>query len=107
MVVYAQQRAILGGTTTFSTIPLNVLDGTSEVTWMVRLDGNGTATYDVEFTLDDVLDADVSAVFDQSVSGQTTSNNGNITVPIRGIRLNITAVSASSNATFRVLQSGT
>ena len=38
--------------------------------------------------------------------GSPTSNVGNITVPIRGIRLNITAVSASSNATFRVLQSG-
>ena len=106
MPTEAFQRVVLATTTALPAIPLNIHDGTSQVTWIVQLDGSGSIAYDIEFTLDNILDPAVSAVFVDSVSAQTVSNVGNITVPIRGIRMNITTVSASSNATFRVLQSG-
>ena len=107
MPVVAQQRHILAATTAFPAVPLNIHDGNAKTTWAVSLDGSGSAAYAVQFTLDPVMEGDVSAVWFDSVSGQTSSNQGNITVPITGVRLNMTTVSASSNATFRVVQSGT
>jgi hypothetical protein len=106
MPVFHQSRHVISAVTAFTPVPLNVHDGTSQITWSLERGGNGTSTYDIEFTLDDLQDADVSALWLDSVSGQTASNVGNITVPIRGVRLNITAASGSSHATFRLLQSG-
>ena len=106
MPIEAFQRVVLAATTALPAIPLNIHDGTAQVTWVVQLDGSGSIAYDIEFTLDNILDPAVSAVFVDSVSAQTTNNVGTITTPIRAIRMNITTVSASSNATFRVTQSG-
>lgn len=106
MPVVSQQRHILAATTAFPAVPLNIHDGNAQTNWAVSLDGSGSAAYSVQFTLDEVMKGDVSAVWFDSVSGQTATNHGSITVPITGIRLNMTTVSASSNATFRVVQSG-
>jgi len=106
MPISSNVQHILGATTAFAGVPMNIHDGTSQISWIVNLTGDGTATYSVQFTLDNIMDSTVSALWVDSVTAQTTDNVGNITVPVRGIRLNITAVSASSNATFRVLQSG-
>jgi hypothetical protein len=107
MPVFSKVRHTIAAATAFSGIPVNVHDGTSQITWAVTLTGNGANSYDVEFTLDDLNDPEVSANWYDSVSAQTASNVGNITVPVRGIRLNCVTVSGSSDATFRVLQSGT
>ena len=106
MPVRAQQRVILASTTALPVVPLDIHDANSQVSWAVSLDGNGSVAYKIQFTLDNVLNSAVSAVFYDSVSAQTTTNVGNITVPVAGIRCNFTTVSASSNAPFRVLQSG-
>ena len=106
MPVLKQQTAVLAATTAFPAIPLDYHDANSKVTWAMDLSGSGSVAYDIEFTLDKITQTGVSAVWYHSVSAQTADNVGNITVPVSGIRANFTTVSASSNATFRVLQSG-
>lgn len=106
MPVRAQQRHVISAATAMTPIPLNIHDGNAQTSWAMSNDGSGSVSYKIQFTLDDVLDADVSAVWFDSVSAQTGTNVGVIATPITGIRANYVTVSASSNATFRVIQSG-
>lgn len=54
---------------------------------------SGTATYSVEYTYDDIFDTTVTPVaFSLStITAQTTSKDGAINLPVRAIRLNVTA----------------
>lgn len=106
MPTRARQEVTLAAATAFTPIPLDYHDGNSQVSWALSHGGSGSVAYDVEFTLDNVLDAAVSAVWFDSVSAQTGTNVGTITTPVAAIRVNFVTVSASSHATFRVLQSG-
>jgi len=90
----------------FAFIPLNIHQPDFKVTWAVVKTGSGDATYAVQGTLDNIQDSSVSANVFDIVSGQTASNDGSITTPMQAVRLRITAVSASSDVSFRVLQSG-
>ena len=63
---------------------------------------NGTVTYDIEHTFDDVFDPAVTpTAFKHSVlTAQTTNKDGNYIVPIRAIRINNTAGTGSTTVTL-------
>lgn len=63
---------------------------------------NGTVTYDVEHTFDDVFDVTVTpTVFKHaSLVSQTANGNSNYAFPIRAVRLNITAGTGSAALTW-------
>lgn len=88
-------------------IPLDIYDANAQVTWVLSMSNQNGATGDVEVTVDNLLDASVSAKWVDSVSAISTDRVGNITMPISGIRYISTAVSGGgTNVSFRVLQSG-
>jgi hypothetical protein len=66
----------------------------------------GSATYTVEYTLDDITAAGFTAVAARwtaatgSLSGATTSVNGLIDVPCRGVRLRISSGAGTVVATI-------
>lgn len=67
---------------------------------------SGTATYTVEYTLDDILDPAFSAASatwvgaTSDLTGASASKNGLLTVPCRGIRLTIASGDGSVVATI-------
>jgi len=65
---------------------------------------NGTITYDIEHTFDDVLAAGVTptAFKHVSLTAQTTNKDGNYAFPIRAIRINNTA--GTGTTTLTILQ---
>lgn len=65
---------------------------------------SGTVTYTVEHTFDNVLDPTVTptAFTNETLTNQTTSQDGNYAFPIRAIRVNVTA--GTGSATITVLQ---
>ena len=65
---------------------------------------NGTITYDVEHTFDDVFDSKVTPVAFKhaTLTSQTTNKDGNYAFPIRAVRLNNTA--GTGNTTITILQ---
>jgi hypothetical protein len=71
---------------------------------------SGTATYTVEYTLDDITDSSFvasSATWTGAaadLTGASTSKNGLLTVPCRGIRLTI--ASGSGTVTVTLCQAG-
>ena len=60
----------------------------------------GPATYSVEHTFDDVFNATVvpTAFQNAGLTAQTTSKDGNYVIPIRAVRLNVSALTAGSVA---------
>ena len=65
---------------------------------------SGTATFTVEYTMDDVWDSTVTpTAFASAISGSTANTTNNIAFPVRAVRLNITA-GTTPNVTFTVLQ---
>ena len=65
---------------------------------------NGTITYDIEHTFDDVFDPDVTptAFKHSTLVAQTANKDGNYAFPIRAIRLNNTA--GTGDTTLTILQ---
>lgn len=63
---------------------------------------NGTITYNVEHTFDEVFDPSVTPVaFIHSVlTAQTTNKDGNYAFPVRAIRINNTAGTGSTTLTI-------
>lgn len=63
---------------------------------------NGTVTYTVEHTFDDIFDSGVTptAFPNATVAGATANANGNYAFPIRAVRLNITAGTGSVTLTW-------
>jgi nicotinamidase-related amidase len=83
----------------FSQSPFNLSVG-------VILLAGATATYGVEFTMDDVNDATITPVWlpDANLpAGQAASGVTNYMFPVRGIRVNIAAVTGAG-LRFVVLQ---
>ena len=80
-------------------------DGSQEVQWQFTKSGNGTFTATVEYTLDNVLDAGVSAAWIVERTPAAASA-ATMTHPASGIRLNISAASGNNQIGFRVLQTG-
>lgn len=70
----------------------------------------GTLTFDVEHTFDDVYAAGFNPATatwykNTTLTGRTTSTDGNYAFPVMAVRLNITAFTSGS-ATITVLQAG-
>ena len=87
-------------------VALNVHQiGAQEVQWSFGKSGNGTFTATVQYTLDNVLDADVSALWITEATPAATSA-AVMAHPAAGIRLNISAASGNNQIGFRVLQTG-
>ena len=79
--------------------------GSQEVQWQFTKSGNGTFTGTVEYTLDKVLDTDVSAAWIVEATPAAASA-ATMAHPAAAIRLNITAASGNNQVGFRVLQTG-
>lgn len=65
---------------------------------------DGTATYSIEHTFDDVDSGTPTAFTHSQVAGQTSSKDGNYAFPVRAIRLNVTA--GAGTVTFTMIQAG-
>ena len=67
----------------------------------------GTITYNVQYTLDDVFDSTVTptALPLSDMTSLTATDTGNLILPVKAVRLNVSAVSGGS-ATLTVLQAG-
>lgn len=65
---------------------------------------NGTITYDIEHTFDDIWDTTITPVaFKHStLVGQTANKDGNYAFPIRAVRINNTA--GTGDVTLTILQ---
>ena len=64
---------------------------------------NGTITYTIEHTFDDIYTTASPTAFPHSVlAGQTTNKDGNYAFPIQAIRINNTA--GTGSATLTILQ---
>jgi hypothetical protein len=89
------------------TTALNIHNaGSNEVQWQFTKSGAGTFTAAVEYTLDDLFDADVSAAWVNEAT-PTAASAATMSHPATGIRLSITAASGNNQIGFRVLQPGT
>lgn len=87
-------------------VPLNVHSDDPQVQWSYNRSGNGSITAAVQYTLDNVLDPDVSALAIQVTALSTAVHAAHLGHPATAIRLNITAASGANTVTFRVLQTG-
>lgn len=63
---------------------------------------NGTVTYDIEHTFDDIFDTAVTpTAFKHSVlTAQTTNKDGNYAFPVRAVRINNTAGTGTTTLTM-------
>ncbi len=86
-------------------IPLDTFKNPFLVTISVAV--TGTITYNVQYTLDNVLDSSVSAtaIAYDDLTSKTASDTGNFMFPVKAVRLNVSSVSGGS-ATMTVLQAG-
>lgn len=65
---------------------------------------NGTITYDIEHTFDDVFDSSVTPVAfkHSSLTAKTANADGNYAFPVRAVRINNTA--GTGTTTLTILQ---
>ena len=90
----------LTGTGTSAWIPLDYKQSPFNVGFGIVVDG--TITYDIEHTFDDVFDTTVTptAFKHATLTAQTTNKDGSYIVPIRAIRINNTAGTGSTTVTL-------
>lgn len=88
------------GTGTSAWIPLDYKQSPFNVGFGIVV--NGTITYDIEHTFDDVFDTTVTptAFKHATLTAQTTNKDGSYIVPIRAIRINNTAGTGSTTVTL-------
>ncbi len=86
-------------------IPLDYKQNPFNIGLGCVVSAGGSLTYKVQHTFDDVFDTSVTpTAFDHSsVTGETTSTDGNYAFPVRAIRLTVTAYT-SGDVTMTVLQ---
>lgn len=90
------------GTGTTSWIPLDYKQAPFNVGFGAVV--NGTVTYTVEHTFDDIFDSSITptAFSHGTVVGQSANANSNYAFPIRAVRLNVTA--GTGDVTLTLLQ---
>lgn len=88
------------GTGTSAWIPLDYKQSPFNVGFGVVV--NGTVTYDIEHTFDDVFDPSVTPVAFKhaTVVAQTANKDGNYIVPVRAVRVNNTAGTGTTTVTL-------
>lgn len=93
-----------------SIIPLSTYGDPGGITWRaIRTAGSGDLTYSIQGTISDLVTySSAAANWFDLVSGATTNRDGSYVAPLTGIRLLVTAASASAGSTvvMRVLQGG-
>ena len=105
-VRHVQTMTLASANTVAAWVPLDIYQKDFEVAYAVNATGNGGVRYAVQFTLDNVLEAGVSAVARDLVSAQTAAGiDGTVQSPITAIRVQVSA-SSSVVFSFRVLQGG-
>lgn len=92
----------LTGTGTTAWIPLDYKQNPFNVS--VAAVVNGTITYDIEHTFDDVFNTAITPVAFKHASlvAQTTNKDGNYAFPVRAVRINNTA--GTGDTTLTILQ---
>lgn len=103
-------RVTVGSQTSSAVIPLDVNQDPFNVSIGVALSAGATLTYSVQHTFDDVFDknfnpANATWFTNSGLSAKTTSSDGNYTLPVTAIRLNVSAFT-SGTATMTVIQAG-
>ncbi len=103
-------RVAVGSATTSPVIPLDQYISPFNVSVGVTLSAGASLTYKVQYTYDDVFastfNPSTATWFDHStLVGKTASADGNFTLPVSAIRLNVTPYT-SGTATMNVLQAG-
>lgn len=90
------------GTGTTAWIPLDYKQSPFNVS--VAAVVNGTVTYDIEHTFDEIFDTKVTptAFKHASITAQTANKDGNYAFPVRAIRVNNTA--GTGTTTLTILQ---
>ena len=88
------------GTSTW--IPVNSSQANFKVSLFTGV--TGTATYTIQHTPDNVMDASVTPVaYNHDIlAGLTSGNDGNYAYPVRAVRINLT--SGTGTVTLKVLQ---
>ena len=68
---------------------------------------NGSLTYTVEHTFDDIQDesATIVAFQNEGLTAKNSNDDGNYSFPVRAVRLNVTSYT-SGDATLTILQGG-
>lgn len=95
------QTVTVSGVGTSAWIPLNTKQTPFNVGFGCVI--NGTATYTVQHTFDNVLAGETATSFDNStVAAETTNMDGNYAFPVSAIRLNVTA--STGSVTLTILQ---
>lgn len=92
----------LTGTGTTAWIPVDYKQSPFNIGFGVVV--NGTVTFDIEHTFDDVFDSSVTPVAFKHVTviNKTTNTDGNYIAPIRAMRINNTA--GTGGTTLTILQ---
>ena len=111
MATRVEQHVTLPGTTASPAtampwIPLDVHAEYFNVKYVAVKTGSGQVNFKVQGTIDNVLESGVSAVAFDIASAATGTIDGNVTNAVAAIRLQVTSASASSDMSFRVLQTG-
>lgn len=103
-------RVTVGSQAASNVIPLDTYQDPFNVSIGVVLSAGASLTYSVQHTFDDVFadnfdPATATWFTNAGLSAKTTSLDGNYTMPVTAIRLNVTTYS-SGNATMTVIQAG-
>ena len=90
------------GTGTSAWVPVDYRQSVTNIGLGIVI--NGTVTYDVEHTFDNIFDSTVTptAFKHATITGQTANKDGAYNAPIRAVRLNNTA--GTGTTTLTVLQ---
>ena len=100
----------VGSQTTSNVIPLDNYRTPFNIGIGCALSAGASLTYKVQYTYDDVQAAafnpNTATWFDHAtLAAKTASSDGNITVPVSALRLNVTAYT-SGTVTMTVIQAG-
>ena len=103
-------RVTVGAQAVSSVVPLDTYQNPFNVSIGVALSAGASLTYSVQHTFDDVqapgFDPSTATWFTNSgLSAKTTSLDGNYTLPVTALRLNVTSYSGGT-ATMTVIQAG-
>ena len=102
------QTTAASGARTLDPTPLEVYASEFNVQWVFNRTGAGHCQAEVQYTLDNILEAGVSAlwVVSKVLTTADTATAQTITHPMAAIRLAITSASGNNQVAFRVLQTG-
>ena len=88
-------------------VPVSHLADPSDVRYAVVIAGNGTREYNVQYTIQDIMNTSAGGVtWFHHASAQTATLTSVISGPLTAVRLVTVSGSGSASATLHVLQAG-